>query len=67
MSDIANLMAADPLGLSDQDIDKIVAYYQENSAKFLAEKATPKEPKASKTPKAAKTQVSFSDLFDEEL
>jgi len=46
MSDLSELFARDPVGLSDQDIDKIVARMREAQAQFELGVKAPKTPKA---------------------
>lgn len=59
MSDLSELFARDPVGLTDQDIDTIVARMRQANANFeLGVKA----PKAPKEPKTTKTQQLLKDL-----
>lgn len=56
MSELSELFARDPLGLSDADIDTIIARMREAQAQFeLGAKAViaPKPPKAPKKPSAS--------------
>jgi hypothetical protein len=49
MSELSELFARDPLGLTDQDIDVIVTRMREAQAKYdLGVPVTPKTPKATK-------------------
>lgn len=63
MSDIAELFARDPLSLTKENIDSIIAHYRDARQKYLlGEKsagATPK-PKAEKKPPP--TNLSLDDL-----
>ena len=60
MSDIQELFARDPLKLTKDDRSKIIAYFRENRAKFLAGAKLPKEPKV----KGPAPQLSLEDLGD---
>ena len=60
MSDLSELFDRDPLKLSDQDIDKIIARIREAQAQYeLGVKAAPVAPKPKKS---TKTESLLKDL-----
>lgn len=58
MSDLSDLFALDPLRLTVEDLDEIIAYYRKARANFIL---GPK-PVAAKTPKAVKEKIGQIDL-----
>ena len=50
-SDLSELFARDPLGLSDQDIETIILRIRQNQAQYELGAKAPKAEKPAKTPK----------------
>lgn len=59
MSDITELFARDPCGLTDDEIDEIIVHMRNHQAQF---ELGAKPPKAAKAPKANKSDQLLKDL-----
>lgn len=62
MSEISDLFARDPLGLTDQDLSKIIAHFRASRSAFMqaGTRAKPTAEPKEKKPKA--TAISLDDL-----